>query len=235
MSLSKMKTTELEDLQLRATEELPSYLEPESEAAIAWVARRVLELCEIGRKRSQTVQAILATWAYDNAIWMAHPDQPATFREFLKGVGATDERARLSPSVISDMSAIAEIIVPFADEIGLDPRVFFGDHMWTKFREAVPKLRAAAKEEDAHEFRRILGVVKELPNRDAVREELRAQRGNKDWSGDIITRNGRSIVVLALPTEQLHEAKRVLSTRTQWDVFVSGDIVDNHAKLEVVL
>jgi hypothetical protein len=211
----------------QATEELPSYIENEDEAR-AWVSRRVLELGERGRRMRQTVQALLGSWVVNGQygqIWMNHPDRPPSFRAFLESVGSGVENHgednRLSPSVISDVVAIAEVIVPFCADQGIGVSGYITTQLWTKFREAIPPLRKAAESNDAAQALNILADVKALPNRDAVRAKYRKPRSGLLGKGDTLSLNGHSLVIISLPTELLTDLKRVLGRYVDWQVIAA--------------
>jgi hypothetical protein len=235
VSAESVLTAELSELFDQAVRELPDYIDGEDEA-YAWVGRRILELGERSRRMKQTVQALLASWVVNGEkgqIWMAHPDRPATFREFLEGVGTGDlnqgEDNRLSPSVISDMVAIAEDIVPFCQWHAIGVAGFITSGLWTKFREAIPQLRKASKEEDIARVKELLELVRSLPNRDAVRAELRESRGDKTCMADALAANGKTVIVITCAHSEVATIKRAVSRYAMWQTIAAQQgAIENH-------
>jgi len=243
MDIVKTSSTELDNeieyLKTEALAQLPEFIQDESQAR-AWVARRMLEIGERGRRLKQTVQALLTTWVVNGEygkIWMAHPDHPESFREFLQSVGTDAENNKLSPSVITDMTAIAEEIVPFCRQNGLEVNGFVTTDLWTKFREAIPRLRRAVREDSMDDVRLVLADVKALPNRDAMRAKYRKQHNTDDplCTGDVVRLNGKLVMVLVMEPDRAHLVKSVLSRITRWHTIAVGNYKGNLATIKVNL
>jgi len=243
MDIVKSSNTELnkeiEYLKTEAMAQLPESIQDVSQAR-AWVARRMLEIGERGRRLKQTVQALLTTWVVNGEygkIWMAHPDKPESFREFLQSVGTDAENNKLSPSVITDMVAIAEEIVPFCKHNGLEVNGFVTTDLWTKFREAIPRLRRAVREDSMDDVNIVLADVKALPSRDAMRAKYRKQHNTDDplCTGDIIRLDGKVAIVLVMEPDKAHLIKSVLARFTRWRTIAVGHFEGNLATIKVNL
>lgn len=229
---------EIERLREEALAELPAYVTEENEAR-AWVARRILEICERERRSKQTLQALLITWTFNGEfgqIWMDHPDHPSTFKEFLQSVGSDAENNKLSPSVVSNMSAIAEVIVPFCKDNGIEVDGYLTTTLWTKFQEAIPMLKRAALNGDLDTINRVLFDVKALPTRDAMRAKYRKVRGTDTFAvSDIIYGKDRVVVVTVLDPDDLPVLKGVLSRSSSWEAIAAGSAEGKMASIKVSL
>jgi len=186
----------------------------------------MLEISEGERRKKQTVQVLLTTWMTAGKfgqLWMAHPDNPDTFRDFLLSVGTKQEGNQLSKNTISDMAAIGDIIAPFCKENDIEFGGYVTTKLWTKLRETIPALRRAAKDGDQDTVLAILSDVKALPTRDAIREKYRKQRDSSVpvAVSDIVYLNGKVIVVTVTDAEDLHIVKSALSRITTWDVIAA--------------
>lgn len=226
----------LSSLTNEATRQLPDWIEGEEEAR-AWVARRVIELAESQRKSIYTVQVLLCNWIVNNdeygPVWMAHPDKPRTFREFLKSVGNEQEANKLSPSSISDMAAMAEIIVPFAKSNGIDINPYITSSLWTKLRETIPVLRGCAENEDVDTLQDVLSDVKALPTRDAVRTKYRSQGDKKPGISDYGYQNGTAVFVTMVPTEDISAVRRALSSVSEFSVIAAMQFGDDNVDIKI--
>jgi hypothetical protein len=221
-----------------ATRELPNDLNEAQ--AMAWTARRMLEISERQRKRKQTVQVLLSTWVVNGEmgqIWMAHPDKPETFRDFLKSVGTERDNNQLSPSTISDMVAIAEMIVPFCKNNNVPVDGYITGELWTKFREAIPVMREAVETGSLVSMKSILADVKALPSRDAVRQKYRDQRNpdEKLSTSDVIRINGKTVIVTLVGNGDLVAVKRALGKVSRWDAIAAAQVEDKLITIRIPL
>lgn len=230
--------SEFSELFEAAASELPRDVIDQDQAR-AWIGKRILELEESARKKKRTTQVLLANWLANSAeyghIWMDHPDGYETYRDFLNAVGTPADGNQLDPSVISEMVSIAEVITPYCRDHGITVDGYITTKLWTKLRETIPALKAAIVDDDLAMVQAILADVKALPNRDALRLKYRAQRSDKIAVADSISRNGQSVVVLAVPTAHLADVKRAVGRVADWNVIVAGTIADDHATLQVAL
>jgi hypothetical protein len=203
----------------------------------AWISKRVLELSEIQRKQKQTIQVLLVSWITDTnggePIWTHHPNNYETLRDFLMDVGTEREGNKLSPSVVSEMISVAEIIVPYCRANGIDIDVFIASKMWTKLREVVSYIRSLVENNEREEILDVLDDVKALPSRLALREKYRKTRNPKYARSDVVTKNGTSIVVTVVSTDQLADIKRALGRHTDWDAIAVGKFGDRTVNITV--
>lgn len=208
---------EIEALYERAKQRLPKTI-VDPHAQRAWIVREVLGEAELNRNRSRSLQALLVAWIYEEHIWADHPERPGSFRDFLNGVGSDQEGNKLSPTAISHLSSIAEIILPYCRSIGIDAKPLLSGQMWPKFREAISALRKAIEQEPDPEpvVRHILGRVEALPHREAVRLEFQKQRNKKAIIGDSLQVNGKIVVALLVPPDEWPDLKSRLSRHTDW-------------------
>lgn len=216
MNYIQLNNETLVELYDRASLDLPEGLNKRQSAA--WVAKRMLEISERDRRNAQTVQALLATWIVNGdlgAIWMEHPKNYSSFREFLRDVGTERDGNQLSQSSISDMVAIAEIIVPKMRECGIEVNGYITSDLWTKFREAIPALRAA---EDKSELENILNDVKSFPTRDAVIAKYRQSRTGKIGKADRVRDGDKTIFKVVVPSEYAQKISSVLGRYVDWEV-----------------
>ena len=208
-----------------AAQELPDEV-TEKKQIEAWISKRMLELSEIQRKQKQTIQVLLTTWIAGaeegEPIWMNHPNNYPTLRDFLYDVGTEEDGNKLNPSVISEIVTIAEIIVPYCNANGIDINGFIVSKMWTKLREVISYVRALVENDKKEEILDVLEDVKALPSRDALREKYRKVHNPKTAKSDVLSKNGVSVVVTVVQTDELSDIKRALSRYTKWDAIAVG-------------
>lgn len=216
---------EMDSLVARAVSELPEDITDELQS-IAWIAKRIIELSEKDRRDKQTIQLMITTWLVANDeygyVWMNHPNNYQSLREFLYDVGTEEEGNKLSPSVISEIITISEIIVPYCRDNGIDFESYITGSLWTKVREVVSYIRRLIENNNNEEILDVLDDVRTFPSRDALRFKYRSNRGERRARSECITRNGTSIVVTVVPTENLSDVRRALGRYTEWDTFTNA-------------
>lgn len=201
-----------------AESELPDRLDPESPAGAAWVAKRMLEILERGRSSAQTIQALLVSWINNGELgrlWMAHENNYPTLRDFLNDVGTEHEGTKLSVSVISDMLAVAEVIVPYCVEHEIDTSGFFVSGVWSRLRASVPALRRAILSNDEDSVVEIVEDTKRMPVA-AIRAKNRQRKVEHFAVGDMVTYNGNRIVVLVVNPASWKAIKHRMSGMVEW-------------------
>ena len=222
----------------RAKEQLPAHLEGETNSAkaAAWVAQRMLAMAESDRKNMQTVQALLATWIVNGELgelWMEHEANYPTFRDFLRDVGTEQEGNTLSAPVISDLVSIAERIVPYCRTHGVETDSYFAASLWSRLRAVIPALNKAIESNDITDVRRILGDVEALPS-STLRLMYHGRNRDRSVMADMISRNGTSVIVVVLPTDDTAAVRQLLSRKVEWGTIAAGTIdADGAARLTV--
>lgn len=214
-----------------AVESLPHTVE-DAEQAEAWVAQRILGLAQRDHNRTRSLQTMLVSYINTEHIWMHHPENYETLRDFLKGVGDPLFGNKLNLADISHFCSIAEIIDPFckAKDIPLNPIVEGKD--WGKLVSAISPLRKAIEEEDNPEpaVRAILEDVKSLPSRKALRNKYRKTE-EKEIVGDAINVNDFFLVGLVVRARDWPSFKAKLGKDVNWEVLL--DRIENGAVLRL--
>jgi hypothetical protein len=206
----------INNLATRAHSELPDNIRDDDQQK-AWVAKRMIEIAQRDRNSWSIVQALLAVWVGEGELWRYHPQGYSSLREFLGGVGNDVENNHLSPSSISDMVAVADVISPYCASNGIEVSGFITSDLWAKFREGIPSLRDAVKRRDIDAVNAILSDVKALSTRDAMRKKHRQPRTEKPGKGECFGSNGVSFIVVEVPSDQLGRVKSAFSSFVEWD------------------
>lgn len=217
--------TGLKTLFDQALLELPEGLNENQ--GVAWVSKRMLELAEKQRRTQQTSQALLVAWLAGGpmgAIWTAHPDGYPSLRDFLRSIGTPDEGNQLSESVISELVAVGDDIVPYANQRGINVVGVLAGTGWTKFREAIPYLRKCAKDNDDEAFSIAMDNIANLPSRDAVRELYRKPHERERTAiADRVEINGIIYFVVACRDQMDAMAvQAAISRNAAWDAVAHG-------------
>jgi hypothetical protein len=221
----------------RAAQELPAEYAANEQQAAAWIAKRMLEISELDRKQNQTVQVLLANWLFNGdmgQLWQDHPNAYPTFRDFLNDVGSEREGNKLSPPVISDMCAIAETIVPYCEDNGIEVDGYITGAMWTRFRETIPVLRRAAEDDDLDKVNEILEAVRTTQNRQALRDQYRTRRTTAVGKGDVVAHNGLAVVAVVIPSAEIANVKAVLSRYVTFETIMSGQFRPQVADFRII-
>ena len=216
----------LSELYARASSEVPDFIDQEN-ARTAWIAKRMLELAESDRKRQQTLQIMLANFLVNGdlgSVWMYHPNNYRSFKEFLLDIGTELEGNKLSRTVINDALAVAEVIVPYCNAHGIAVGQYITAELWPKFREAIPVIKRAISHNDQVALNAILTNVREFVGREAIIQEYRRSRAGVIGRGDTITNNETTLIVLAVPTDEAIIIKRAVGRFIDWQPMLTGNI-----------
>lgn len=218
--------SEISTLFERAKTELPHDITDELEAE-AWIAKRIIEISETQRRQKQTIQVLLASWINNNIhgpVWANHPNHYESLREFLNDVGTEEEGNTLTPSVISEIISVSEIIVPYCSAHNIPINGFIVSGLWTKLRETISYIRALVEDDEPEAIKAVLEDVRAFPRREALREKYRRNREGKIGLSDaiIMAGIGKAVVVTVVPLSELTTIRRALGRYTEWTSFTAS-------------
>lgn len=215
-----------------AKKRLPHTIETPEEAE-AWIAQEVLGLAQRDHNRTHSLQALLVNYINNGHIWMHHPENYETLRDFLKGVGNDMEGNKLSPTAISQFCTIAEIIYPFCEAKGITIDPLLTGRDWGKFVASIGRLREYIEDEDDPKplVEAALKDVKALPNRDAVRQKYQKPRKDKEIRGDALRVGDYFLVGLQVKARDWPQFKAKLGHDVEWEVLL--DRMENGAILRL--
>lgn len=217
--------SQIDGLYQRAASETPEYLDNE-EQRTAWITKRMLELAEYDRRRQQTLQILLANFLVNGDlgnIWMHHPNNYRSFKEFLLDIGTEAEGNKLSRTVINDALAVAEVIVPYCNAHEIAVSDYITAELWPKFREAIPALKAAIGNDDTSRLNSVLTDVREFVGREAIIQAYRRPRTGVLGRGDVLTNNGTTVICIVVPTNDAGTIKRAVGRYVEWLPMLTGD------------
>jgi len=100
----------------------------------------------------------------------------------------------MSHSLEWDLTTFGSLI-HYCIEHHIDIECYVTPLMFGKFREALPTLRRAMREDDVVKFREVLRMVRVAPDRDTVRRLYRASR-TRPPAPTLITASGYTVVVI---------------------------------------
>jgi len=201
----------------------------DNSALEAEVTFQMLALSEHKRKTLQAAQGFVVAYVARQQLWHFHPDEHASgsLRQFLRSTGLGD-------STVSDLAALGNDIVPYCDANCVPIDAVLTPENWSKFRDAIPAARRAAREDDREQMLAIIEDVRQAPDRLPIRAKYRNTREHHGHGTTMRLADGRVLFVALLDDDEAAQTiVHRLDGALEWDLALDSKVFSGTLKVVV--
>jgi hypothetical protein len=193
----------------------------------AEITMRMLTMSEKARHLQRSAQGYVVAYIAREQLWRFHPEGYSNLRLFLRAAG-------LGSSVVSELTALGDVIVPYCDHQDIEINNALTPDRWPKLREAIPALRGAIRDNEPDKVCDILDDVRKAVSRTSVRNKYRMKRTKYGHSTTMRMADGRVLLVAVLDDEDAAELiVRRLCGALEWDLVLGSQIVNNTLRVVI--
>lgn len=166
-------------------------LSPQDQAI---VFREALQEIDRRQETLRACEAWVVAYLSRTGVWMAHPHQYGTLREYLTG-------SDMDKSTTSVLARLGEKIIPYCDDRDIPVDHLLTQEHWGKLKEGMSAATKAIRQDDPRALQSLLDDVEKAPNRDTIRDKYQAH-SRVLGKGSSLRVKDKVIYVLILGTKQ---------------------------------